>query len=257
MTTDSATYLAKKRFYNRMLTVFGRKPVLEALQDKRLRPYRLHLAESNKSGSVIDELLQLAGQRQVEVLYHDRQALSRISKNARQDQGVALDIECQGFADTEDFLAQLPEQFELLALDNITNPQNLGMIIRSVCASPMTGLLLPEKGSARLDALVIKASAGTLFKAQVLRCGDLAQTLRAFAAQGCAIYGLDANARESVATLQARPRSIFVMGNETHGLSPEVRSICTHQLSIPMCNGVESLNVSVAASLLAFRKVLR
>lgn len=257
MTTDSATYLAKKRFYNRMLTLFGRKPVLEALQDSRLRPYRLHLAESNKSGGIVDELLLLAGQRGVEVFYHDRQALARISKNARQDQGVALDIECQGFAEAEDFLAQLPETFELLALDGITNPQNLGMIIRSVCASPMTGLLLPEKGCARLDALVIKASAGTLFKARVLRCGDLAQTLRAFASQGCAIYGLDARAQESLASLADRPRSIFVMGNETHGLSPEVKAICTHALSIPMCNGVESLNVSVAASLLAFRQVFR
>jgi 23S rRNA (guanosine2251-2'-O)-methyltransferase len=172
MTTDSASYLAKKRFYNRMLTVFGRKPVLEALQDERLRPYRLHLADSNKSGGIIDELLQLAQRRRVEVLYHDRQALSRISKNARQDQGVALDIECQGFEEAEDFLAQLPERFELIALDSITNPQNLGMIIRSVCASPMTGLLLPEKGCARLDALVIKASAGTLFKARIVRCGN-------------------------------------------------------------------------------------
>lgn len=257
MTTDSTTYLAKKRFYNRMLTVFGRKPVLEALSDTRLRPYRLHLAESNKSGGTIDELLHLASRRDVEVLYHDRQALSRISKNARQDQGVALDIECQGFAEAEDFLADLPEKFELLALDSITNPQNLGMIIRSVCASPMTGLLLPEKGCARMDALVIKASAGTLFKARVLRCGDLAQTLSTFAARGCAIYGLDAGAPESLATLQSYPRSIFVMGNETHGLSAGVRSICTHRLSIPMCNGVESLNVSVAASLLAFRQVFR
>lgn len=255
--TDSTAYLAKKRFYNRMLTVFGRKPVLEALQDTRLRPYRLHLAESNKSAGIIDELLALAGERQVEVLYHDRQALARISKNARQDQGVALDIECQGFAEAEDFLAQLPEQFELLALDSITNPQNLGMIIRSVCASPMTGLLLPEKGCARLDALVIKASAGTLFKARVLRCTDLAATLRNFADHQCAIYGLDAAARSSLATLEAAPRSIFVMGNETSGLSREVRALCTHQLSIPMCNGVESLNVSVAASLLAFRQLFR
>jgi len=257
MSQDSTTYLAKKRFFGRMLTIFGRKPVLEALQDRKLKPFRLHLAESNREGGILDEILSAAKQRGVEVLYHDKQALSRISKNAKQDQGVALDIECEGFTDVEDLLNDLPAELELMALDSVTNPQNLGMIIRSVCASPMTGILLPEKGCARLDALVIKASAGTLFRAKIFRCRDLAETLKKFAAQKCAIYGLDANAKESIATLATNSRSIFVMGNETAGLSPAVRAACTHQVSIPMCNGVESLNVSVAASLLAFRRLFR
>lgn len=257
MNQDRPIYQAKKRFFGRMLTIFGRKPVLEALQDPRLRPYRLHLADSNKSAGIIDEMLQLASQRGAEVLYHDKQSLSRISKNAKQDQGVALDIECEGFADAEELLADCPQELDLMALDGVTNPQNLGMIIRSVCASPMTGLLLPERGCARLDALVIKASAGTLFRARIYRCQDLAQTLAGFVAVGAAVYGLDAGASQSLATLKARPRSIFVMGNETNGLSPAVRAVCTDGLSIPMCNGVESLNVSVAASLLAFRSLFR
>lgn len=257
MIQDRPAYQAKKRFFGRMLTIFGRKPVLEALQDSRLRPYRLHLADSNKSAGIIDEMIQLAAQRGAEVQFHDKQALSRISKNAKQDQGVALDIECEGSADAEDLLANCPQELDLMALDGITNPQNLGMIIRSVCASPMTGLLLPEKGCARLDALVIKASAGTLFRARIYRCQDLAQTLAGFVRVGTAVYGLDAGATQSLATLTPQPRSIFVMGNETNGLSAEVRAVCTHNLSIPMCNGVESLNVSVAASLLAFRSLFR
>lgn len=257
MTQDRPAYQAKKRFYGRMLTIFGRKPVLEALQDSRLRPYRLHLADSNKSAGIIDDMLRLARERGAEVAYHDKQALSRISKNAKQDQGVALDIECEGFADVEDLIANCPAELDLMALDGITNPQNLGMIIRSVCASPMTGLLLPERGCARLDALVIKASAGTLFRARIYRCQDLAQTLGEFVRLGTAVYGLDVAAEHSLAGLRAKPRSIFVMGNETNGLSPEVRAVCTDRLSIPMCNGVESLNVSVAASLLAFRSLFR
>jgi 23S rRNA (guanosine2251-2'-O)-methyltransferase len=257
MNQDRPAYQAKKRFFGRMLTIFGRKPVLEALQDLRLRPYRLHLADSNKSAGIIEEMILLAGRRGAEVLYHDKQSLSRISKNAKQDQGVALDIECEGFADVEELLADCPSELDLMALDGITNPQNLGMIIRSVCASPMTGLLLPERGCARLDALVIKASAGTLFRARIYRCGDLAQTLSGFARLGAAVYGLDAGATQSLATLKTPQRTIFVMGNETNGLSPEVRAVCTEGLSIPMCNGVESLNVSVAASLLAFRRLFR
>ncbi len=257
MNGDSANYQAKKRFFNRMLTLFGRKPVLEALLDPKLKPYRLHLAESNRAADILTQILELARSRGVEVQYHEKQALSRISKNAQQDQGVALDVECAGFGDMDEFLASPPADFELLALDGVTNPQNLGMIIRSVCASPMTGLLLPERGCAKLDALVIKASAGTLFRARILRCADLAETLQRSARLGCAIYGLAADAAESLADLRATARNIFVLGNETHGLSPDVRATCTGQLRIPMSNGVESLNVSVAASLLAFRSLFR
>jgi 23S rRNA (guanosine2251-2'-O)-methyltransferase len=129
------------------------------------------------------------------------------------------------------------------------------MIIRSVCASPMSGILLPEKGCAKLDALVIKASAGTMFKAKIIKCTNLADTLKLFAAKNTAIYGLDASAHQTLNTFKSATKSIFVMGNETVGLSPEIKQLCTANLRIPMQNGVESLNVSVAASLLAFRSV--
>lgn len=255
MTSDSTDYREKKKFFGKMLTIFGRNPVLEALQDNDIKAYRLHLAESNKPAKIISDLLELAAAKKVEVLYHDKTALSRISKNAKQDQGVALDIRCEQFQSAEDFLISLPESFELIAVDSVTNPQNLGMIIRSVCASPMTALLLPEKGCAKLDALVIKASAGTLFKAPIIRCGDLAQTLSLFAQQKTAIYGLDVNATTSLKGFSPETRAIYVLGNESHGMSAAVNQTCTQRIRIPMANGVESLNVSITASLLAFRSL--
>lgn len=253
--TDSPEYLQKKRQFARMLTLFGRKPALEALQDRSLRVHRLHLAQTNKSAAILDQMQALAKQRGVDIVMHDKQGLSRISKNAKQDQGVALDIECEKFAQADELLLDLPREFELIAVDNVTNPQNLGMIIRSVCASPCLGLLMPERGCARLDALVIKASAGTLFKTTIYRCQDLARTLMQFAQQDTAVFGLDAHAQHSLAGFAPGKRSIYVLGNETEGLSAPVRQACNRTLSIPMCNGVESLNVSIAASLLAFRSV--
>ena len=252
---DTAQYRAKKQFFQRFLTIFGRKPVLEALQDPQLQVYRLHLADSNKQPGIVQQIEDLAQQRGIDVRYHNRAELSRISKNGRQDQGVALDIECSGLQEAEQWLNALPERFEMIAVDSVTNPQNLGMIIRSVCASPMNALLLPEKGCANLDALVIKASAGTLFKAPIVRCQNLAKTLADFAEQDCAIYGLDADAKRSISQFQPAQRSIYVLGNETDGLSPAVAKACTEMLKIPMRNGVESLNVGVTASLLAFRSV--
>lgn len=253
--TDSQEYLYKKRQFARMLTIFGRKPALEALQDKNLQVHRLHLAHSNKPAPIVEQMQTLARQRGIEVVMHDKQGLSRISKNAKQDQGVALDIVCEKFSQADELLVNLPAEFELLAVDNVTNPQNLGMIIRSVCASPCLGLLMPEKGCAKLDALVIKASAGTLFKTAIFRCANLADTLNQFAQQGTDVFGLEAQAPLTLNTYTPGKRSVYVLGNETEGLSPPVRNACNRSLSIPMCNGVESLNVSIAASLLAFRSV--
>ena len=83
---DSPEYLEKKRFFDSLMTVYGRKTVLEALQDSSTFIYRLHLAKSNKTASILDEIIELAKSKGAEIVFHDRQALSRISKNANQDQ---------------------------------------------------------------------------------------------------------------------------------------------------------------------------
>ncbi len=259
--TDSEEYQKRKRFFDQLLTVFGRNPVLEALQDKSNEVYRLHLADSNRKAKVIDDILNLAKQRGAEVVYHSRQELSRISKNAKQDQGVAVDLVCKGYQDYQDFLKQQRDQgeerqLEIIALDRITNPQNLGMIIRSVCAGAVDGLLLPRKGCAKLDPLVIKASAGTLFKAPILRCDSLNKALEDFQQHNFRIYGLSSHASTAINELPTTGSSVFVLGNETEGVSKEVGNLCDHQVVIPMRNQVESLNVAVTASLLAFRKVI-
>ncbi|MEY4589101.1 MAG: hypothetical protein RL497_1177 [Pseudomonadota bacterium] len=254
---DSPEYQAKKRQLSRMLTIYGRNPVLEALQDDRLKVFRLHLADSNKANAQLNQMQDLAQKKGAEVMWHSKQALSRISKNSQQDQGVALDVITEGFCQEDEWCAALPDQFELMAADGVTNPQNLGMIIRSLCASPLHGLLLPEKGCAKLDALVIKASAGTLFRTPIIHTSNLADCLRRLKQQGTCVYGLDAQGAQSLAQFKAPKRCVMVMGNESTGLSAEVKSLCDGFISIPMSRGVESLNVSVAASLIAFRSLLR
>lgn len=255
--SDSADYLKKKSFFNQLLTVYGRKPVLEALQDPNTKAYRLHLAQSNKAAAIINDITTLATDKGAEIVHHDRQSLSRISRNSKQDQGVAVDLICSGYQDFEEFIAsEASHNAEIIALDRITNPQNLGMIIRSVCAGGTKGLLLPEKGCAKLDALVIKASAGTLFRAPILRCKDLASALAAFRDNGSTIYGLSSHAQTTLASINDNRAKVFVLGNETDGVSKDVADQCNELISIPMSNGVESLNVAVTASLLAFRNQL-
>ncbi|WP_111641966.1 TrmH family RNA methyltransferase [Marinimicrobium alkaliphilum] len=250
---DSQAYREKKRFYDSLLTVYGRKPVLEALSDPNTRCHRLHLADSNKSAGILEDIIRAAKAKGAEICYHGRAELSRISKNVRQDQGVAADLVLPGYQHFEEFLARPPARYTLLALDGISNPQNLGMIIRSACAGNIDGILVPRKGSAQIDPLVIKASAGTLFRAPILRCEQLAPALAQAREQGADACALSSHAKYTLKDYQPSEACIYVLGNETEGVSKDVLAQCNQRVRIPMNNGVESLNVAVTAALIAFR----
>ena len=252
---DSPAYLQKKRFFDSLMTVYGRKTVLEALQDPATLIYRLHLAKSNKPAEILDEIISLAKNKQAEIIFHDRQALSRISKNAAQDQGVAADLQLRGYQMYDEFIANNSgKKYTLLALDGVQNPQNLGMIIRSACAGNIDGILLPQKGNAQIDPLVIKASAGTVFRAPLLRCNDLKEALNAFKQQGTGICVLSSHATVELKSFSPQNACIYVLGNESEGVSKEIIELSDAKVFIPMNNGVESLNVAVTAALIAFRQ---
>lgn len=244
-------YQERKAFYQSLLTIYGRKPVLEALQDDHIPVHKLHLADSNRRGGIIADIEAVAARRGIEVQWHDRQSLSRISRNGKQDQGVAADLQLRSYRPIEQLLDQ--PSYTLLAVDRVTNPQNLGMIIRSVAASGIDGLLLPRKGCAALSPLVIKASAGTLFKAPIYHCDQLTEALEQFKEHGAELSSLSSHAQDTVFDERGRGgKRIYVLGNETEGVSQHIEALCQRRLRIPMHNGVESLNVAVTAALLAF-----
>ncbi len=248
---DSTEYLEKKKFFEKVLTIYGRNAVLEALGDPSVTVHKLHFSKSNKPAPVLKQMEAIAKKRGIEVAYHDKQALSRISKNARQDQGVALDIVLEHFGNEEDFLSKY-DSYRILALDRITNPQNLGMIIRSAAAGNIDAIILPTKGAAQISPLVIKASVGTLFKMPIIKTSDLSKTLHHFKEKGADLYTLSSHAKKNYKEQYYGNKTIFVLGNESEGVSKKVESLCNESIAIPMNRGVESLNVAVTASLLAF-----
>jgi 23S rRNA (guanosine2251-2'-O)-methyltransferase len=247
---DSQEYLDKKAYFDKIITLYGRNVVIEILQDATVEIHKLHMANSNKQDGAISEILTLAKQRNIEVTYHEKTALSRISKNAKQDQGVAIDILAKLYTNAKEI--KNLDAFKLIALDGIQNPQNLGMIIRSCAAGDIDGIILPKKSSAKISPLVIKASAGTLFKLPIYYCNALEDVLSDL--QETKIYALSSHAKNSIYNLHVAKKSIFVLGNESEGVSLEVEKFCNEKLSIPMKRGVESLNVAVAASLIAFMR---
>jgi 23S rRNA (guanosine2251-2'-O)-methyltransferase len=126
------------------------------------------------------------------------------------------------------------------------------MIIRSCAAGNIDAILLPTKGAAQISPLVIKASAGTLFKMPIIKTSNLKQTLSNFKEEGAELYSLSSHAERSYKEQHYNGKTIFVLGNESEGVSREVEAICSERIAIPMQRGVESLNVAVTASLLAF-----
>lgn len=247
---DSQEYLDKKAYFEKIITLYGRNVVIEILQDKSVEIHKLHMANSNKQDGAIAEILALAKERNIEISTHDKNALSRISKNAKQDQGVAIDILAQSYTNAKEI--KNLKSYRLIALDGIQNPQNLGMIIRSCAAGEIDGVILPKKSSAKISPLVIKASAGTLFKLPLYYCNGLEDILGEL--KDTKIYALSSHAKQSIYDLKAGEKSIFVLGNESEGVSPEVEKLCNDSIVIPMKRGVESLNVAVTASLIAFMR---
>jgi 23S rRNA (guanosine2251-2'-O)-methyltransferase len=256
---DSDAYRTKKAFFNQVLTVFGRKPVLEAMRDDRLQCHALHLADTNRDNDVIRAILEAANHRGLAIKYHSRQELARISRNGKQDQGVALDILCPYFLGLEDYLHQAaatdtPQR--LIALDGISNPQNLGMIIRSATAAGMHGIIWSRRGNAALGPLVIKASAGTLYRAPVLITDALPRALLACRENGFEICILEPDAETDLFRHRPSSHCVYVLGNESEGVSSGAREAADTRLAIPMKNDVESLNVAVTAGLIAFAAYL-
>ncbi len=224
---------------------------MEALEDEGITIHKLHLSKSNKDAEVLEKMKDIAKKRDIEVVYHDKQALSRISKNAKQDQGVALDMLLEHMGDEYSF-RETHESYRIIAIDGVTNPQNLGMIIRSCAAGNVDAVLLPTRGGAQISSLVIKASAGALFKMPVIKTSNLEKTLKSFQDEGASVYSLSSHATQSYKDQAYAEKTIFVLGNESEGVSKAVESLCDERIAIPMQRGVESLNVAVTASLLAF-----
>mgnify|MGYP001959944398 FL=1 len=228
---------------------------MEALQDNRFSPSRLHLADSNKPGGIVGQIEDLAKTRAIDVQVHARQALSRISKNGKQDQGVALDLFCPEFDSLDNFIdtwVHPSNEFKAVLLDGITNPQNVGMIIRSCCAAGINAIFYPKRSVAALGPLVIKGSAGTLFNAPIIQCEDARFTAQSLQACGFDIAVLDSHAETSLFDFKPAKPTVYVLGGETDGVDNTIKNAASVSLRIPMTNNVESLNVAVTAALVAF-----
>jgi 23S rRNA (guanosine2251-2'-O)-methyltransferase len=235
--------------------VYGRKPVLEALADTGLTVDKVVLAETAR-GPAAAEILRAAGARGVPVRRATAQRVKVLAGNGKQDQGVLADVVAPRMLPLSTFLSRRPGG-AVLVLDGITTPANVGMIIRTATAAGLAGIVVPRRGVAGLDPLVVKASAGVAFRAPLVRCATAAEAVEALRSAGYRVFGLDGQARQTVFGGTFPAAAAFVLGGETAGVAPDVRRHVHEWLRIPMDGGVESLNVASAAAVLCFELVRR
>jgi len=250
---DEAVASPKDRF----VTVYGRKPVLEALGNPALTVDKVVLAEGMDPRAA-KAFTDAAAARGVGVRRASAQRVKVLAGNGRQDQGVVADVVAPGMRTVERFLAALEDSAgaQVLVLDGLTNPANVGMILRSATAAGLDGVLLPRRGVPSIDPLVIKASAGVAFHAPVLRAGTAAAGLAALADAGFVLLGLDGAPAPTVSSslfdAPLAERVALVVGGETDGLSDAVRGELHDTVAIPMAGSVESLNAACADTVACF-----
>lgn len=241
----------------RFVTVYGRMPVTEALADPDLTVDKVVVA-AGAGGANLARIRDLAAERGVPVRTVPAQRVKLLAGNGRHDQGVVADVVAPRMGRLQDALAD-PHRApnEVLVLDRVANPANVGMIIRTATAAGLSGIVLPRAGSPNVDPLVVKASAGVAFRAPILHCATPVEGVSKLKEAGYRIYGLASATGESLFEPHFPQKLALVLGNETEGLSPDTARLVDSWLSIPMAAGVESINVSAAAAVACFELARR
>ena len=231
--------------------IIGRNPVLEALQaDLPVR--RAYLMEGTERDSRISDILKIAAEKGITLLQASRSELDRLTAGAVH-QGVALQMPEYEYAHPGDLLEEvLADETApiMVACDSITDPRNLGAIIRSAAAFGARGVIVPERRSAHMTAASWKTSAGAAARVPVALATNLNRVLQEYAEAGFVVVGLAGEGETDIAEIPGIDGPVLlVVGSEGDGLAQLVRKNCDVLASIPIASEVESLNASVAASI--------
>jgi len=231
--------------------VAGRNPVVEALR-ARVPATALYVAERIDSDDRVRESLKLASAAGIPLMEASRTELDRLASGSYH-QGLALQVPAYDYAHPDDLLARVEEAGGpalLVALDGVTDPRNLGAILRSAAAFGAHGVVLPSRRAAGVTATAWKVSAGAAARVPVARATNLTRTLQSCRDAGMYVVGLDGEATTDLASVDLVTEPVvLVVGSEGKGLSRLVREACDVVASIPIGSAAESLNAGVAAGI--------
>ena len=221
----------------------------------------LYVASRIESDDRVKEALQIASERGLALLEVSKLDLDRLTSGAVH-QGMALQVPAYAYAHPMDLLGGSNEfgsgQPLIVALDGVTDPRNLGAVVRSVAAFGGHGVVVPERRAAGMTASAWKVSAGAAARVPVARATNLTRALEEYKKAGCFVVGLDAGGEVAIDRLDsATGPTVLVVGSEGKGLSRLVRATCDVIASIELASGMESLNAGVAAGVALYEVARR
>ncbi len=231
--------------------VCGRNAVVEALRAE-VPASTLYVATRIDADDRVREVLRTASARGLALMEVTKPELDRLTGGAVH-QGLAIQVPPHAYVHPEDLLEAAEEAGRaplIVALDGVTDPRNLGAVLRSAAAFGADGVLLPERRAAGVTASAWKVSAGAAARVPVARATNLVRALTSLKEAGCFVVGLDGEGPTPIGELElATSPLVLVAGSEGKGLSRLVRETCDVVAAIPIASSVESLNAAVATGI--------
>ncbi|MFH1080333.1 MAG: 23S rRNA (guanosine(2251)-2'-O)-methyltransferase RlmB [Pseudomonadota bacterium] len=234
-----------------MEIIYGINPLAEALKLEPCRLVSLAVA-GGRMKDALHTILNLAAAKRIPVEFKEKREIDKLAGYGMH-QGVVGFYPSFDYSDLNQIMKRHHPEFLyhlVLLLDGITDPQNLGALIRTAHCHGADGVIIPEHRSAAVTAAVIKASAGAALLTPVARVANLSRVMEDLKKQGFWIYGADTRTGQNIHGMTCQGHIGLVMGSEGRGMRPLIRKQCDFLVSVPMFGKVDSLNVAVAAGII-------
>lgn len=254
--------MAGKRYYkkdetpsenfNNELRLEGRNPVMEALRSNRPID-KIYVQNGEKNGSVL-KILSLAREKRIPVMEVEKNKLDKMS-STNAHQGVIASVAAKEYSSVEDILSYAKEKGEppfIVICDDISDPHNLGSIIRTANAAGVHGVIIPKRNGVGLTATVAKTSAGAIEFTHVAKVTNIAKTIDMLKENNVWIVGADMDGEKNIYEHDFSGSVAIVIGSEGFGISRLVKEKCDFIVNIPMVGKISSLNASVAGALMIY-----
>ncbi|KKY00776.1 RNA methyltransferase [Paraclostridium benzoelyticum] len=234
-----------------MAIIEGRNPVIEAIKNDR-EIDKIMIANGAKEGS-IKKITAMAKEKNIIIQYVDRNKLDEIS-TSHSHQGVIANVSEYKYFELDDLIQNAKDKGEdpfFIILDEITDPHNLGSIIRTADAVGAHGVIIPKRRSVHITPTVVKASAGAVEYVPVCKVTNIVNTIKTLKDHGLWIAAADMDGQTFYEQNLTGPIGL-VIGSEGFGISRLVKKNCDYIVKMPMVGNVTSLNASVAGSILLY-----
>ena len=238
---------------SKSINIFGFHSIESILLDNPEQVIKVLIQNGRKDKRIIDLINNLDYQK-ISYSSTDRANLDKISKGEIH-QGVISEIILPQISDEESFydsIATFDQKPIILILDSVQDPRNLGACLRSANAAGVSHVIINKDGSAPINSLVHRASAGAINNLQIFHVTNLSRTIKEIQKRDIWVVGLDGKTQSSLYNVNLTGSTAIVVGSEGKGIRPLIKKNCDQVVSIPMSGNIESLNVSVATAITLF-----